>query len=79
MQKVIMYASNFSGYGQIQAIKSTLSHLSRDAGFIFAFVNDPERGNVAKVKFGNKQVMLKDFKPKQLNEFLDDMQDIHAI
>ncbi len=74
-----MYASNFSKYGQIQAIKSTLEFLARDAGFVFAFVNDVERGNVAKVKFGKKQVMLSKFEPKKLNELVDSMKDIHAV
>lgn len=79
MKKIIMYASNFSDYGKIQATKSTLQHLAREAGVIFAFVNDPERGDTAKIKFGKKQVFIKDFSPKQLNEHLDAMQDIHAV
>ncbi|QQM14222.1 hypothetical protein [Vibrio phage VpJYP1] len=79
MKKVIMYSSNFSRYGKLQAVKSTLAHLSREAGFIFAFVNDPERGNTAKIKFGKKQVFVRDFNPAQLNKYLAEMQDIHAV
>ncbi len=75
--KVIMFASNFSKYGKIQAMKSTLEFLAKDAGHIFAFINDPQRGDVPKVKFGNTTVTGL-LSPNQINDELAKLENIHA-
>lgn len=77
-QKVIMYASNFSGYGKVQAMKSTLEFLARDAGHIFAFYNDPMRMDNPKVKFGDTTVTGL-LSPNEINEQLAKMEDVHAV
>lgn len=76
--KVVMFASNFSKYGKVQAMKSTLEFLTRDSGHIFAFVNDPARGNIPKVKFGATTVTGL-LNPKQINERLAKFENIHAV
>lgn len=68
--KIVMFASNFSGYGQVQAIKSTLETLAKDAGHRFVFVNDPERGSFAKIKMDSRTLVTDKFSPKQLNDFI---------
>lgn len=75
--KVIMFASNFSKYGKVQAMKSTLEFLTKDAGCIFAFINDPLRGDVPKVKFGSNTVSGI-LSPKEINAELAKLEDIHA-
>lgn len=76
--KVVMFASNFSKYGKVQAMKSTLEFLARDAGHIFAFINDPMRGDVPKVKFGDTTVTGL-LSPNEINAELAKLEDIHAI
>lgn len=76
--KVVMFASNFSKYGKVQAMKSTLEFLAKDAGHIFAFINDPQRGDNPKVKFGNTTVTGL-LSPSQINEQLAELVDIHAV
>lgn len=75
MKKVIMYASNFSQYGQIQAMKSTLEYLAKAEGHRFVFVNDPERVNNIKVKWGDTLVsQTPPMQAKALNEHLAAME-----
>lgn len=73
-----MFASNFSKYGKVQAMKSTLEFLARDAGHIFAFINDPMRVDVPKVKFGDTTVTGL-LSPNEINAELAKLEDIHAI
>lgn len=76
-QRVVMFASDFSKYGKVQAMKSTLEFLARDAGHIFVFVNDPQRGDVPKTKFGDTTVTGL-LSPNEINSELSKMEDVHA-
>lgn len=78
-KKVIMFASNFSGYGKVQAMKSTLEFLTKDAGHVFAFVNDPMRGDTPKVKFDNVTTVTGLMSPNEMNAELAKLEDIHAV
>ena len=77
-KKVIMYASNFSKYGKVQAMKSTLEFLAKDAGHRFVFINDPARGDFPKVNFDGGTVRLGVMQAKEINFHLAQLEDIHA-
>lgn len=80
--KVIMFASDFSKYGKVQAMKSTLEFLTTDAGHIFVFVNDPMRGDVPKVKIESEKLnttVTGILLPKEINELLEQLEDKHAV
>ncbi len=76
-QRVVMFASDFSKYGKVQAMKSTLEFLAKDAGHIFVFVNDPTRGDVPKTKFGETTVTGL-MSPNEINAELAKLEDVHA-
>lgn len=77
-QRVVMFASDFSGYGKVQAMKSTLEFLAKDAGHVFIFVNDPMRGDIPKVNFGGTTVTGV-LSPNEINKHLEELEDIHAV
>lgn len=78
--KVIMYASNFSKYGEIQAMRSTLEFLAADAGFNFFFVNDPQRERSVKVNYGGQIVYTGAAQsPAAMNACLEKLVDQHAV
>ncbi len=70
---IVMFASNFSAYGNIQAMKSSLEYLAKEAGIKFVFVNDPERVNNIKVKWGGRITHTQAMQPKELNQNIEAM------
>ncbi|AUR99144.1 hypothetical protein NVP1262O_58 [Vibrio phage 1.262.O._10N.286.51.A9] len=67
---VVMFGSDFSVYGKLQATKSTLQYLATSLGMRFIFVNDVARGDNYKIKVGNKTLVGNTFSPSELNKLL---------